>query len=68
MAENRTPYRVSIGGLEHTMLLTKQAAAEMYGDLARPVDAARPKKATATKPEAKQSPAPRNKARTASDK
>ena len=37
MAADRKPYRVNIGGIEHTMLLTERGAAEMYGDRATPV-------------------------------
>lgn len=55
MADERKPYRVNIGGLEHTMLLTERGAAELYGDLAQPV------KEKAAEP-------PRNKARTAQNK
>lgn len=60
MADNRKPYTVTIGGLGHTMLLTEQAARELYGDLAQPIEAkaAEPKNKART---------PRNKARTTSD-
>ena len=62
MADKRQPYTVTIGGLGHTMLLTEQAAREMYGDLARPVEKkAAPKLQTKARK-------PANKARTADDK
>ena len=61
MADNRKPYRVTIGGLEHTMLLTEQSAREMYGDLASPIE---DKKAEPTK----KATTPRNKARTPDNK
>lgn len=57
MADNRKPYTVTIGGLGHTMLLTEQAARELYGDLAVPVEV----KAAQPKNKAR---APQNKART----
>lgn len=47
-------YEVTIGGLPHTLQLDDADAAR-YGDAARPV-------------EAKQAPAPKNKARTAKSK
>ena len=36
MADNRKPYTVTIGGREHTMLLTEEGA-KQYGDNAKPV-------------------------------
>lgn len=62
MADNRKPYTVTIGGLGHTMLLTEQAARELYGDLAVPVE-----KKAAPQPKNK-AREPQNKARTADDK
>ena len=54
MAADRKSYTVTIGGIEHTMLLTDEAA-KQYGDNARPV-------------QVKAAPKPANKSRTARDK
>lgn len=53
MADNRKEYRVTIGGLEHTLLLDEDDA-RRYGDAAQPASKAAPK--------------PANKARTTNDK
>lgn len=54
MADSRKPYTVTIGGREHTMLLTDEGA-KQYGDNAKPV-------------QAKAAEKPKNKARTAPNK
>lgn len=60
MADDRKEYVVHIGGVPHTLLLT-EATAKSYGDAA--VEAKQKKE-----PEAKEAPAPKNKARSADSK
>lgn len=57
MTDERKEYDVTIGGIVHSMLLDKQDA-ERYGD----------KAVQRKEPEAKEAPAPKNKARSADNK
>ena len=47
MADNRKPYTVNIGGVEHTLLLTEEDAAR-YGDAAVQTKAVSPSNKSST--------------------